>query len=420
MLRIGIPASAQYLKESPQFHPVLMTEPVKRICILGGGFGGLYTALRLNSLPWSAHDPVEIVLIDQRDRFLFVPLLYELVTGELATWEIAPPYAELLAGTQIRFVQTSVEAVNQTEQQVQLGTGETLAYDRLVLAVGGETPLDIVPGAADYAIPFRAVEDAHRLQDRLRELETAAPEKIRVAVVGGGYSGVELACKVADRLGDRGRVRLIERSDDILQTSTEFNRKAARDALSERGIWLDLETTVDHLTADTITLTYRDQTDELPVDIVLWTVGTRVVTLLETMDLPRNERQQIRVEPTLQVVGHPEIYALGDLADCKDASGQQVPNTAQSALQQADYTGWNLWASLSQRPQLSFRYQHLGEMMTLGVENATLTGLGLRLEGPLAHVARRLTYLYRMPTMNHQIRVGLNWIQQPIRDLLSV
>lgn len=420
MLRIGIPASAQYLKESPQFHPVLMTEPVKRICILGGGFGGLYTALRLNSLPWSAHDPVEIVLIDQRDRFLFVPLLYELVTGELATWEIAPPYAELLAGTQIRFVQTSVEAVNQTEQQVQLGTGETLAYDRLVLAVGGETPLDVVPGAADYAIPFRAVEDAHRLQDRLRELETAAPEKIRVAVVGGGYSGVELACKVADRLGDRGRVRLIERSDDILQTSTEFNRKAARDALSERGIWLDLETTVDHLTADTITLTYRDQTDELPVDIVLWTVGTRVVTLLETMDLPRNERQQIRVEPTLQVVGHPEIYALGDLADCKDASGQQVPNTAQSALQQADYTGWNLWASLSQRPQLSFRYQHLGEMMTLGVENATLTGLGLRLEGPLAHVARRLTYLYRMPTMNHQIRVGLNWIQQPIRDLLSV
>jgi len=62
----------------------------------------------------------------------------------------------------------------------------------------------------------------------------------------------------------------------------------------------------------------------------------------------------------------------------------------------------------------------LGEMMTLGVENATLTGLGLRLEGPLAHVARRLTYLYRMPTVNHQIRVGLNWIQQPIRDLLSV
>lgn len=397
-----------------------MTEPVKRICILGGGFGGLYTALRLNSLHWSSHAPVEIVLIDQRDRFLFSPLLYELVTGELATWEIAPPYVELLANTQIRFLQTTVDAVNQTEKHVQLGTGETLTYDRLVLAVGGETPLDMVPGAAEHAIPFRTVEDAHRLQDRLRELETSAVEKIRVAVVGGGYSGVELACKVADRLGDRGRVRLVERTDDILQTSAEFNRKAARDALSERGIWLDLETSVENITADSLTLTYHDQSDELPVDIVLWTVGTRVVTLLQTMDLPRNERQQIRVEPTLQVVGHPDIYALGDLADCKDATGQQVPNTAQSALQQADYAGWNLWASLSNRPPLPFRYQHLGEMMTLGVDNATLTGLGLRLEGPLAHVARRLTYLYRMPTVNHQIRVGLNWIQQPIRDLLSV
>ncbi|MGD1860028.1 MAG: NAD(P)/FAD-dependent oxidoreductase [Leptolyngbyaceae cyanobacterium] len=396
-----------------------MTESAKRICILGGGFGGLYTALRLNSLPWSADNPVEIVLVDPRDRFLFSPLLYELVTGELATWEIAPPYAELLAGTKIRFIQANVEAVNQAEKQVQLGTGETLTYDRLVLAVGGETPLDMVLGAADHALPFRTVEDAHRLQGRLRELETTDADKIRVMVVGGGYSGVELACKIADRLGDRGRVRLVERADDILQTSAEFNRKTAREALSERGIWLDLETSVERIGADTATLTYRDQTDELPVDIVLWTVGTRVVPLLETMDLPRNERQQIQVEPTLQVVDHADIFALGDIVDCKDASGQQVPNTAQSALQAADYVGWNLWASLGDRPQLPFRYQHLGEMMTLGIDNATLSGLGLKLEGPLAHVARRLTYLYRMPTINHQVRVGLNWIQQPLRDLLS-
>jgi len=162
-----------------------MNESAKRICILGGGFGGLYTALRLNSLPWSPLEPVEIVLIDQRDRFLFAPLLYELVTGELATWEIAPPYTELLVGTQIRFFQTSIAAVDQAAKQVRLGTGETLTYDRLVLALGGETPMDFVPGAADHALPFRSVEDAHRLQDRLRELETSDAEKIRVAVVGG-------------------------------------------------------------------------------------------------------------------------------------------------------------------------------------------------------------------------------------------
>lgn len=397
-----------------------MTASPKRICILGGGFGGLYTALRLNNLPWPQQDPVEIVLVDQRDRFLFAPLLYELVTGELQTWEVAPPYAELLEGTRIRFIQSAVSGVNLGDRQILLPDQEPLTYDRLVLAVGGETPMQGVPGVADHAIPFRTVEDAQRLQDRLRLLETSDAETIRVAVIGGGYSGVELACKLADRLGDRGRIRLVERGEEILLTSTDFNRKAAQEALSTRGVWLDLETSVQSVGANRLSLDYRGQVDEIPVDIVLWTVGTQIAPLVTALDLPKNERQQIQVDPTLQVVNHPDLFALGDLADCKDAEGQQVPTTAQSALQQADYAGWNLWASLTHRPMLPFRYQHLGEMMALGVDNATLTGLGLQLDGPLAHVARRLTYLYRMPTLNHQIRVGLNWIEKPLRDLLSV
>ena len=93
--------------------------------------------------------------------------------------------------------------------------------------------------------------------------------------------------------------------------------------------------------------------------------------------------------------------------------------TAQVAIQQADYVAWNIWASLSDRPLLPFRYNHLGEMMTLGTDNATLTGLGIKLDGLSAHVARRLAYLYRMPTLDHQIRVGLNWIGQPLRELLA-
>jgi NADH:ubiquinone reductase (non-electrogenic) len=397
-----------------------MTASPKRICILGGGFGGLYTALRLSNLPWPQQEPVEIVLIDQRDRFLFAPLLYELVTGELQTWEIAPPYGELLENTTVRFIQSAVSGVNLGDRQVLLPDQEPLTYDRLVLAVGGDTPMGSVPGVADHAIPFRTVEDAQRLQDRLRLLEASDAETLRVAVIGGGYSGVELACKLADRLGSRGRIRLVERGSEILLTSTDFNRQAAESALSERSVWVDLETTVKSVSADTLSLEYRDQVDEIPVDIVLWTVGTCVTPLVAALDLPKNERQQIQVHPTLQVVDHPEIFALGDLADCKDADGQQVPTTAQSALQQADYAGWNLWASLTHRPLLPFRYQHLGEMMALGIDNATLTGLGVQLDGPLAHVARRLTYLYRMPTLNHQIRVGLNWIEKPLRDLLSV
>ncbi|HIK43748.1 MAG TPA: NAD(P)/FAD-dependent oxidoreductase [Leptolyngbyaceae cyanobacterium M65_K2018_010] len=394
-----------------------MADAPQSICILGGGFGGLYTALRLSQLPWDGPTPT-VTLVDHRDRFLFLPLLYELVTEELHTWEIAPPYAELLAGTQVRFRQADVSQVDLDQRRVSLSDGSTLTYDRLVLALGGTTPMDRAPGVAEHALAFRTLEDAYRLKERLRLLEASGADKIRVAVVGGGYSGVELACKVAGHLGDRGRVRLVEQTDTILRTSSEYNRQVAQQALSDLGVWVDLETAVAEVTADTISLTFRDQTDILPVDLVLWTVGTQVNPIMAQLPLKHNERQQIVVQPTLEVVDRPGVYALGDGADCRDGEGQQMPGTAQVAIQQADFVGWNIWASLSDRPQLPFRYRHLGEMLTLGSDRATLTGLGLQLDGELAHVARRLAYLYRMPTLTHQVRVGLSWMTKPLRDAL--
>jgi NADH:ubiquinone reductase (non-electrogenic) len=396
-----------------------MADALQHICILGGGFGGLYTALRLSQLPWSQTPPV-ITLVDHRDRFLFAPLLYELVTDELQTWEIAPPFEDLLAETNIQFRQAEVTGMNLDQRQVFFNAGEPLTYDRLVLALGGRTPMDMAPGVADHALGFRTLQDAYQLKEQLRLLETSEADKIRVAVVGGGYSGVELACKLAERLGSRGRVRLIERSDMILRTSPEYNRNVAQTALSDQGVWVDLETTVTEVTADTISLHYRDQTDILPVDLVLWTVGTRVNSVVAGLPLKQTEQQKIVVNPTLEVVDRPGVYALGDLADCRDADGQLVPATAQTAVQQSDFVGWNIWASLSNRPQLPFRYRHLGEMMTLGTDRATLSGLGIQLEGELAHIARRLAYLYRMPTLSHQVRVGMNWVTKPLLDLLSV
>lgn len=396
-----------------------MTQQPARICILGGGFGGLYTALRLSQLPWEKSERPEIVLVDQSDRFLFSPLLYELLTGELQTWEIAPPFTEIFDYTSVRFCQGVVAGIDTDERRVQLQDGPEIPYDRLVLALGGETPLDLVPGATSYAFPFRTVADAYRLEERLRVLEESVADKIRVAIVGAGYSGVELACKLADRLGERGRFRLIELTDQILRTSPEFNRSAANKALEARGVWIDLETKVESIGPDTIALEYKNQVDTIPVDLVIWTVGTQVAPVVRSLPLKQNQRGQLTTTPTLQVVDHPEIFALGDLADCRDAEGQQVPSTAQAAFQQADFAGWNIWASLTNRPLLPFRYQHLGEVMTLGTDNATFTGLGIKLDGPLAYAARRLAYLYRMPSLDHQLKVGFNWIAGPILESLA-
>ncbi len=396
-----------------------MSEQPERICILGGGFAGLYTALNLSQFPWQMPNPPEIVLVDQRDRFLFAPLLYELLTGELQTWEIAPPFTELLANTNVRFQQAAVAGINLDDRIVSLHDAPDLSYTYLVLALGGETPIDIVAGANEHAIPFRTITDAYRVEERLKALEHSDADKIRVAIVGGGYSGVELACKLADRLGDRGRLRLIERGDQILKQSPDFNREAASKALSDRGVWIDLETSTTEIRAESISLDYKGQVDTIPVDLVLWTVGTQVAEVIQTLPLKQNEQHQLVVTPTLQVIDQSKIFALGDVADCQDASGQRIPATAQAAFQQAQYAAWNIWASVSGRALLPFRYQNLGEMMTLGVDNATLTGLGVKLDGALAHVARRLAYLYRMPTLDHQIRVGLNWLAKPLRNLLS-
>ncbi|MEH1874835.1 NAD(P)/FAD-dependent oxidoreductase [Nostoc sp.] len=396
-----------------------MTQQTSRICILGGGFGGLYTALRLSQLPWESTQKPEIVLVDQSDRFLFSPLLYELLTGELQTWEIAPPFEEVLQGTGVRFYQGVVSGIDIDQKLVNIHEGPEIPYDRLVLALGGETPLDLVPGATSYAYPFRTISDVYRLEERLRYLEESDADKIRVAIIGAGYSGVELACKLADRLGQRGRFRIVEIADQILRTSPEFNREAAKKAIEARGVFIDLETKVESIEQNSISLEYKNQLDTIPVDLVIWTVGTRVAPVVKSLSLKQNQRGQIITTSNLQVLDHPEIFALGDLADCHDIEGQQVPATAQAAFQQADYTAWNIWASLTNRPLLPFRYQQLGEMMALGIDNATLTGLGIKLDGSLASVARRIAYLYRLPTLDHQLKVGFNWLVRPIIETLS-
>jgi demethylphylloquinone reductase len=392
---------------------------VPRICILGGGFGGLYTALRLYQLAWTADQKPQITLIDRQPNFVFTPLLYELITGEMQSWEIAPPFVELLKGTDIRFIQGSVDQIDREHQTVTLADATEISYDRLVLALGCETPSESVPGVTEHAIPFRSLEDAYRLDSKLRLLETATTAKIRVAIIGAGYSGVEVACKLADRLKDRGRIRLVQSRDQILPNAPEFNRNTALKALEQRGIWVDLETSVSEITTDSIGLVYKGQTDVIPVEVVMWTVGNQVSPAISHFGLPLDAQGKISVGETLQVAEHPEIFALGDAAAILDPTGEYIPSTAQVAFQQADFVAWNVWSSLTDRPLLPFKYTNLGEMMVLGDNNAVLSGMGIQLDGPFAYLARRFVYLYRLPTLEHQVKVGLNWLTQPLVKLLS-
>ncbi|KAG6551239.1 hypothetical protein Mapa_007165 [Marchantia paleacea] len=444
-----------------------------RICILGGGFGGLYTALRLESLTWAPDKRPQVLLIDQSDRFVFKPLLYEILSKEVDEWEIAPTFAELLANTHVEFVKDSVKAVSPSDQvrengslassrgatggTVLLESGTRVDYDWLVLALGAESKLDFVPGAVENALPFVTLEDALEVDRRLTGLERerygSVDNPIQVVIVGSGYSGVELAATLAERLGKKGKLRVVDAGSDICATAPAGNREAAKKVLSARNVELVLGYIVSsirsskatgistegndsasnssgfskyHVDLKLATSRRRSDSSQLEADLVLWTVGTKATVPSGEQDMeypafPVNGRGQADTDENLRVKGHPRIFAIGDSAGTKDSSGRNLPSTAQVAFQQADYAGWNLWAAINDRPLLPFRYQHLGEMMTLGKTDAAVTAgfVDLTLDGIVGHSARKLAYLYRLPTNEHKAKVALSWLAKSTMDSIS-
>lgn len=435
-----------------------------RVCILGGGFGGLYTALRLESLEWPEDKKPQIALVDQSDRFVFKPMLYELLSGEVDEWEIAPRFSDLLANTGVQFLKDRVKVLQPSDHlgvngsnasthggTVHLESGLHIEYDWLVLALGAEAKLDVVPGATEFAIPFSTLEDARKVNNRLTILERKTFGKdyqISVAIVGCGYSGVELAATVAERLQNRGIVRAINVDTMICPTAPPGNREAALKVLSSRKVELLLGYFVNcirkasesessnipkGLDFEKYILELQPaergmQSKIIEADLVLWTVGSKPpLPHLEYSDvpfvIPLNARGQAETDETLRVKGHPRIFSLGDSSALRDSNGRILPATAQVAFQQADFTGWNLWAAINGRPLLPFRFQNLGEMMTLGRNDAAISPSfvdGLTLEGPVGHAARKIAYLMRLPTDEHRLKVGISWFTKSAIDSVSL
>ena len=383
-------------------------DPAETVVIVGGGFGGLYTSLALAE----QRRPPSILLIEPAERFVFLPLLYELLSGELRRWEIAPRYDDLLAGRGVAWLQDRVVRVDLAHRTLHTQGGRQLDWGRLVLACGGEADHFGIPGVERYSLGFRTLTDVERLQEQLARLRQERRPLQRLAVVGAGPTGVELACKLADLADGSALVELIEQGDRPLPHNRAFSREQAEQALRRRDVRLRTRTRVTAVEADRLHLSSPTGAEEqLPVQAVIWTAGLRFRPPLLEPAPPSDGRGRLLCNADLQLQGHDGVFVVGDLANLPgpDDDGP-LPSTAQVAFQQAPVAAANLMHSLAGAPLEPFRFQELGEMMSLGVGEASLSGLGVNLAGPTAYQLRRMAYLTRLPRRSLQLRVAAGWL----------
>ena len=391
----------------------------KRIVILGGGFGGLFAALGVSGSG-------DVTLVSDEDHFVFTPMLYEYLSGEVEEWHIAPRYTELLDDN-VTIVQGRVTGIDLSSHSVTVeNRGEPLPYDALVLALGGLTNYAGVPGAEQYSIPFRKIQDADRLrQTMVAALDRVPPDlppqdvkhAVTFAVVGGGASGVELSTKMSDLLRDafnrrhlpgEPRVLVLEMGDRVVPGMGEPIREYVEQALIDAHVELHTLTRVVKVGETSITTQHVGKQEEMDVAAVVWVAGVRINPIVEQLSVSKNARGLLNVLPTLQLVEHPNVFALGDIAYVPDAS-PVLAGTAQLAFQEADLAAGNVKAFLAGRELKQRHFEELGETVSLGTEKAAVLTGGKVFGGPLARQARFALYTARLPTWHHRLRVGASW-----------
>ncbi|MDQ2935903.1 MAG: NAD(P)/FAD-dependent oxidoreductase [Acidobacteriota bacterium] len=386
--------------------------------IVGGGFGGLFTALDLQGSG-------DITLVSDEDHFLFTPMLYEYLSGEVEEWHIAPNYKELLDES-VNCIRDEVTNINLEAQTVSLKSGKILKYDVLVIAVGGISNYAGVEGAEQHSIPFRKIAHADRLRLKMVDaLDRVPPDlppqdvqrALTFAVVGAGASGAELSTKMADLLRDafkrralRGepRVLVIEMGDKVVPGMGNEIREFVEDALRESHVEVHTLTRVVRLTEKTLTFEHAGERTEIEAAAVVWAGGVRMTPLIEGLPVEKTNRGLILIKPTLQVPSHDNVFAIGDIAFYKDAS-PTLAGTAQLAFQEASLLARNIKAFLSGEELQTKHFEELGEAVSLGTERAAVLAGGKAFGGPLARQARFALYTSRLPTWQHRLRVGASW-----------
>ncbi len=419
----------------------------KRVVIVGGGFAGLYTVQGLDQA-LGYHEDLEIVLIDQKNFFLFPPLLPSAAVGTIETRQVTYPYRRIFEMTNIVYKKATVTSVDPQRQVVRMHVhleGEEnplspsrerdgvrgiieMPYDYLVLAPGSTTQTFNTPGAEEHALFVRELGDAIKIRSRIIDCferaavvsdETVRRELLSFAVVGGGPTGVEIATEIQDLIQEvllkrypeidlaLPQVSIIQSGPQVLPGWPEKVVRLTTKQLQHLGIRLVLNNRVTAIESNAVVL---KEGDPVVARTTLWCAGVKPSPLLAACGLPLDKSGRVPIDAYLRPQGFENVFVLGDAATCLDHKTQKpLPPLGQVAFQQGPLMAANLVRLLRGEPLKPFRYINFGALVSVGEHFAAVDLLGVKLSGFIGWITWRMLYLTKIVGMSNRIRILIDW-----------
>ncbi len=405
------------------------SEPT-HILVVGGGYVGMYTALRLQSK--LQRGEATITVVDPQPHMTYQPFLPEAAAGSVEPRHVVVPLRKVLrrcrvlSGRVVRVEHARHAATVETCD----GHFEVLGYDLLVMAPGSVARTLPIPGLAEQGISFKTIGEAIYLRNhvlsRLDAAETtldpAARRKLLTfMVVGGGYAGIEAlaeledmaryACRYYESISPRDmRWVLVEATGRIMPEVSPKMGVYTIERLMERGIEVFLDTRVTTMEGGNVAL---DDGTEFGADTIVWTAGVKANPMLRQTDLPLDEKGRVRCEATLQVVEATDVFSAGDCAAVPDLSKNDPAATtapsAQHAVRQAKVLADNVLAHLQGRQLRTYKHSYAGSVASLGLYRGAAEIYGVKLKGLPAWFMHRTYHISRMPTFNRKVRILADW-----------
>jgi NADH dehydrogenase len=407
---------------------IMSLERKTQIIILGGGFGGMYTALELEKI-LARNADIEVTLVNRENFFLFTPMLHEVAASDLDLSHIVNPVRKLLR--RVTFFDGDVVSIDPTKKEVMVSHGteahvHTLEYDHLVLGLGSITNFNNLPGLERKALTMKSLGDAIYLRNRLIEnLETADFEcnaelrepLLTFVVAGGGFAGVETVAAVNDFVREALkfypnlkeemlRVVLVHSGSVVLPELGEKLGAYAQKVLAKRGVEILTKVRMKSYVNGVVEL--NDGTT-MKSSTVVWTAGTAPNPILS--DLPfKKEKGRVVANEFMEVPDWEGVWAVGDCAVIPDVkTGKPFPPTAQHAIREGRTLARNIIAAIRGEKKKPFVFSTIGLLASIGRRTGVAQILGYNFSGFIAWWLWRTIYLSKLPRFEKKFRVALDW-----------